>query len=87
MLSYGLIVYLLAIIGLFAPIHSHQDSGTASSHSECQLCQISSEAFLSPVAMTYPGLVQNFVCLHEISIEPILNIRHQAFSSRGPPSA
>jgi hypothetical protein len=87
----GLILYLFGVIGILAPTHRHDNVSQNASHSQqhpdCQLCQVSSEAYLAPVASICTDVPLSYVCLAEQRHAPLLASRHQPFSSRGPPSA
>lgn len=80
----ALILYLFGVIGILAPTHRHE--GASHSHPDCQLCQVSAEAYLAPVALACPEAPVSFQSLAEQGQEPSLSVRHQPFSSRGPPS-
>ncbi len=82
----GFIVYLFGVIGILAPTHRHAGGSTNHSHPDCQLCQVSSEAYLAPVAMVCLDASFTFQHLVELQQTPFLSARYQPFSSRGPPS-
>lgn len=82
----GLVLYLLAVIGFIAPMHSHGNDHTDRQHSDCQLCQVSSEVFLTPIATVALTLSCCFIQKVEVVINPSLVTRHSAFSPRGPPT-
>jgi hypothetical protein len=83
----GLILYLFGVIGILAPTHRHEAASDSRTHSDCQLCQVSSAAYLAPEAALVPESPLSYAPLSEARHAPLLMTRHQPFSSRGPPSA
>ncbi len=86
LIASGLIVYLIAIIGVFAPIHKHGDSHGAHVHADCQLCQVSSESVTASVGGFEFKAYHTFSPLLVQRLEPCLISRHGCSASRGPPS-
>ncbi len=76
------LLYLFGLLGYLGPAHKHE---TASSHPECQLCQITAQAYAAPVPMALPPPMAVPVQVIEAVWEPILAFRFQPFSSRAPP--
>lgn len=65
--------------------HSHPQSQSA--HPDCQLCQITAQAYLPPVPLVCPESPAVPARLVEAAWAPILAERFQPFSSRAPPAA
>jgi DUF2946 family protein len=90
----GFLLYLFGIIGFQVSSHSHRHSQTdpqsqshGQSHPDCQLCQITAQAYLAPVPLLCPESPAVPVRLVEAVWAPILAERFQPFSSRAPPAA
>gem|GEM_PF-2533092 len=82
------LVYLFGVLGYQGATHSHENSRSHSqSHPECQLCQVTAQAYVAPEPLVCPGTPSVPVLVVEAVWEPILAQRHQPFSSRAPPSA
>lgn len=87
----GFLVYLFGIIGFQVSSHSHQYGQTdpqshGHSHPDCQLCQITAQAYLAPALLLCPESPAVPVRLVEAVWAPILAERFQPFSSRAPPA-
>jgi hypothetical protein len=77
------LLYLFGLLGYLGPSHKHE---TARSHPECQLCQISAQAYVAPEPMVRPEIHLVPVLVIEAVWKPILAFRFQPFSSRAPPA-
>jgi hypothetical protein len=92
----GFLVYLFGILGFQVASHSHesdrsdrqsQSQSHGQSHPDCQLCQITAQAYLAPAPLVCPENPAVPVRLVEAVRAPILAERFQPFSSRAPPAA
>lgn len=96
MLLGGFLVYLFGILGFQVASHGHDSNPSdpqshsqshGQSHPECQLCQISAQAYLAPAPLVCAESPAVPVRLVEAVWAPILADRFQPFSSRAPPAA
>lgn len=78
------VLYLFGLLGYLGQSHQHE---TAASHPECQLCQVTAQAFTAPVPVAMPQPEAVPVLVIEAVWEPILAFRFQPFASRAPPAA
>ena len=78
------LVYLFGILGYQGATHTHENS---QSHPECQLCQVTAQAYVAPEPWVCTEVPTVPVLVVEAVWEPLLAERHQPFSSRAPPSA
>ena len=78
------LLYLFGLLGYQGSSHRHE---TAASHPECQLCQVTAQAYAAPVPLDMPRPVAMALSLVEAAERPILAFRFQPFASRAPPSA
>jgi hypothetical protein len=92
----GFLVYLFGILGFQVSSHSHQygqsdpqshSQSHGQSHPDCQLCQITAQAYLAPAPLVCPESPAVPVGLVQAVWAPILAERFQPFSSRAPPAA
>jgi hypothetical protein len=82
------IAYFFGLLGYLGPSHRHADGdGRAGSHPDCQLCQVSHQAYVAPDPAACPETPAGPVALVESVWAPILASRYQPFASRAPPSA
>ncbi|MBW8889097.1 MAG: hypothetical protein JF616_15190 [Fibrobacteres bacterium] len=82
------LLYLFGVLGYLSTSHRHADgSREAESHSSCQLCQVSHQAYLAPEASVCLAHMDLHIALIEAVWAPILASRHPPFASRAPPSA
>lgn len=89
----GLLVYLFGILGFQVSSHSHasklsdpHSQSHGQSHPDCQLCQITAQAYLASAPLVCPESPAVPVLLVEAVWAPILTERFQPFSSRAPPA-
>jgi hypothetical protein len=78
------LLYLFGLLGYQGSAHKHE---SAASHPECQLCQITAQAYDVPVSVALPRPLDVPVVVVESVWEPILAFRFQPFASRAPPAA
>ncbi len=81
----GLALYILGMIGFIAPQHHHDLSQASDQHTQCQLCQVSSEVFLAPVLLGCIVFLSIFYKNILGKFSAFINLRFQPYSSRGPP--
>ncbi|MDB5047060.1 MAG: hypothetical protein JWO30_131 [Fibrobacteres bacterium] len=77
------LLYLFGLLGYLGSSHKHEN---VRSHPECQLCQMSAQAYVAPEPMVRIEIPLVPVQVIEAVWEPILAFRFQPFSSRAPPT-
>lgn len=79
--------YLVGLLGYVVPSHRHEAADDhAQAHQECQLCQVSAQAFLAPEPGICPETPTGPARPVEAVWAPILSLRHSPSASRAPPS-
>jgi hypothetical protein len=77
------LLYVFGLLGYLGTSHKHVSNH---SHPECQLCQITAQAYVVPEPLVCPESPAFPVLVVEAEWEPILAFRFQPFSSRAPPA-
>ncbi len=80
--------YLFGMLGYLGASHRHDAAAEhGRAHQDCQLCQVTAQAYVAPEPEVCPENPAVPVVVVEAVWEPILAFRFQPFASRAPPSA